>query len=227
MKRLNSLSQEDKLYICSEVLSQLEQRIKSNSTEYKGTTTFYPVAVSQKVKDKNIAINMNENGDREKGVEMSNPRSAYQLDIPNKDWYVYEENYGTSEEKSFVKFVNSAMEKLKEKFEEIILLRNERLFKIHRFSDGSAIEPDFLLFLRRKEEKSYLNYQLFVEPKGEHLRQTDKWKEDFLKEVEEKVDSSNLKVENLLENENFKLIGMPFYTENQNHEFEEKWNNII
>ena len=63
-------------------------------------------------------------------------------------------------------------------------MRNERIFKIYRFSDGKAVEPDFVLFLTEKDTKKALSFQLFVEPKGQHLLRTDQWKEDFLKEIE-------------------------------------------
>jgi len=90
------------------------------------------------------------------------------------------------------------------------LLRNESLFKIYRFIDGRAIEPDFVLFLKAKGSKNILSYQLFIEPKGSHLLNTDKWKEDFLKEIE-----SEFKIETLLEKGKFKLVGLPFYNEQQ------------
>lgn len=143
------------------------------------------------------------------------------LDLEQKSWYVYDENYGTSEEKHFVKFVNDSMKKLENKYEEIYLLRNERLFKIYRFSDGSAMEPDFVLFLRKKGQKEYITYQLFVEAKGDDriTNEDSKWKEAFLIEIEKegKVELSN-------ENEQFKLIGMPLYNKNGDERFIKKFN---
>ena len=38
----------------------------------------------------------------------------------------------------------------------------------------------FILQAKRGEE---LTYQVFIEPKGNHLVAHDKWKEDFLKEI--------------------------------------------
>ena len=48
-------------------------------------------------------------------------------------------------------------------------------------------------------------YQLFIEPKGEQLLMTDQWKEDFLKDIEDKA------IIELYESRQYKLIGMPFY----------------
>jgi len=136
--------------------------------------------------------------------------SDLNLDLSTRDWYMYNENYGTSEEKYFIKFIYQAIDELKKKYEDVYLLRNENLFKIYRFSDGSAIEPDFVLFLKDKGSKNILSYQLFVEPKGNRGLIEDKWKEDFLKEIE-----SEFKIETLLDKGRFKLIGLPFYNEQQ------------
>lgn len=70
------------------------------------------------------------------------------------------------------------MPKLQEKYSDVYLVRNYKELKVYAFDDGMAIEPDFILFMRRKgEEEQYDNLQIFIEPKGEHLRAADKWKE--------------------------------------------------
>lgn len=81
-------------------------------------------------------------------------------------------------------------------------MRNASLFKIYRFSDGKAMEPDFLLFLKKENSDEIEQYQLFIEPKGEHLIKTDQWKEDFLKEIEKKY---QIKIEPRLFGENKKI----------------------
>ena len=45
-----------------------------------------------------------------------------------------------------------------------------------------AFQPDFALFLREESGEMSV-YQLFVEPKGAHLREHDRWKEEFLAEI--------------------------------------------
>ena len=54
------------------------------------------------------------------------------------NWYVFDDNFGTSEEKYLVKYIAEALDKLKENYTDIYLLRNEKLFKIYAFEDGSA-----------------------------------------------------------------------------------------
>ena len=129
------------------------------------------------------------------------------LDLSNKDWYVYQDNYGTSEEKYLVKFINTVMNKLKEKFVDIYLLRNEKMFQIYRFFDGAAIEPDYVLFLTDKKSAKPLCYQFFIEPKGTHLIAKDQWKKDFLRSIEREYKLGRT----LFEDTSFKIVGMPFY----------------
>ena len=100
----------------------------------------------------------------------------------DKDWYVFNANYGTSEERNLVRFIDNLIDSLNEKYEDIFLIRNELHFYIYNFDDGNAFAPDFVLFLRDKED-NLLNLQIFIEPKGEHLMEHDKWKEDLLNDI--------------------------------------------
>ena len=63
---------------------------------------------------------------------------------------------------------------------------NERHFQIYTFDDGQPIEPDFVLFLKKKDSDISLHYQVFIEPKGDHLMKYDEWKEKFLQSLKEK-----------------------------------------
>ncbi|MEK7069347.1 MAG: hypothetical protein AAB945_00965, partial [Patescibacteria group bacterium] len=119
---------------------------------------------------------------------------------------------------------NNSIDKLKKKYEEVYLLRNERLFKIYRFSDGSAMEPDFVLFLKKKESKEYMTYQLFIEAKGDDriTNEDSKWKEVFLTEIEKES-----KAELMNEDDKFKLVGMPLYNKNNDEKFIEKFNHYL
>ncbi|TON78754.1 hypothetical protein CGH50_28935, partial [Vibrio parahaemolyticus] len=76
------------------------------------------------------------------------------------------ENYGTSEEKYFVRYLDTMIDDLKSVYDDVYLLRNEKHFKLYTFDDGRAFEPDFLLLLTKKEQELELTYQVFIEPKG-------------------------------------------------------------
>ena len=89
--------------------------------------------------------------------------------------------------------------------------RNEKDLKLWSFKTGNAFEPDYILFLRKKgNDDIYDNIQIFIEPKGEHLRATDAWKEECLQEIKDKAD-----IHFSTRSEKFNVWGMPFYTENK------------
>jgi len=216
-EKLNNLIPDDMLKVCLNVLMQLRSEILKGYVEYEGTKIFVPVEVKKVVKDKSLKINVGEYGDQEYGVPMSNPKHPeLQLNLADKGWYIYDENYGTYEEKSFIKFIDGIIEDLKKNYSEIYLLRNANLFKIYRFSDGEAMEPDFVLFLKKENSDKIEQYQLFVEAKGEHLMKKDQWKEDFLKEIESEY---QIKPTLFGENEKYIIVGLPFYNENKKVEF--------
>lgn len=218
--RLNNLTPDDKLKVCLSVLQSLKEQISNQYVEYRGTRIFVPLKINEVVRDKTLKINVGEHGDQEYGVPMSNPKHSHlKLNLSEKDWYIYDENYGTSEEKSFIKFIDGIMDELKQTYEEIYLLRNEELFKIYRFSDGKAMEPDFVLFLKKKGSEEVEQYQLFIESKGEHLVEKDRWKEEFLKEIEKKYEVDPESVRLFGENKKYILIGLPFYNESRKSMF--------
>lgn len=208
-EQIKSLSQDRKLRITESVLEKIDDEIQSGSFDYIGTKIFEPISIQYCVKDKTLQISVSENGDQERGIGMrETSNGALYLDLLDKAWYVFDENYGTDQEKYFVRFIHGMMTKLQEKYTEIYLLRNEKLFKVHRFSDGAILEPDFALFLIEKKTKKSLVYQLFVEPKGQQLMGTDNWKQVLLLEIEKEY-----KLETVFESKEYRLVGLPFYNE--------------
>jgi len=206
---VNNLTPDHKLEATVRVLEKLSSALKSDKVEYKGTKEFKPYMVKDKFKDKTLNIAHDDGGDKEYGIgQGETTNQTLHLDLSNKDWYVFNENYGTSEEKYFVKYINKVYDQLKDKYEEVYLVRNERHFKIFTFNDGRPIEPDFVLFLVQKDPKKAFHYQIFIEPKGGHLLKTDEWKENFLKVLKEEH-----KIEQLWEGKEYIIWGMPFYNE--------------
>lgn len=125
-----------------------------------------------------------------------------------KDWYALDGFFGTSEEINLVEFLENTIENFKQKYDNVYLLRNEEVYKIYDFEKGRGFMPDFLMFLKSKEENLY--YQIFIEPKGldRITNENSKWKEKFLTEITEKY--GNEVVLNA-ENKDYKLIGLPLY----------------
>lgn len=222
--RLNNIDNHDKYEVALDALKELAGKIEASTTEYIGTKEFKGHSICKIVEPSRIGEVLIGGDDKEYGIAMSQTtRDDLRLRLKDHDWYMYDENYGTSEEKYFVQFVRHAMDELKKKYTDIYLLRNERVFKIYRFSDGKAIEPDFVLFLTEKNTKKALSFQLFVEPKGQHLLKTDQWKEEFLKEIE-----GHFKIVDLFESDKYRLVGLPFYNEVlKKQEFKEAFDRII
>jgi len=207
--RLNNIDNHDKYEVALDAFKELAGKIEASTTEYIGTKEFKGHSICKIVEPSRAGEVLIGGDDKEYGIAMSQTtRDDLRLHLKDHDWYMYDENYGTSEEKYFVQFVRHAMDELKKKYTDIYLLRNEHVFKIYRFSDGKAVEPDFVLFLTGKGTKKALSFQLFIEPKGQHLLKTDQWKEEFLKEIE-----SHFKIVDLFESDKYRLVGLPFYNE--------------
>lgn len=198
-ERLKNITNEDYLSAIRGLLQEIEIEIKKENSIYEGSH-FVSDYLYNIFKDKKLKINRND--ERSKGQEDL---------VSNADWYVYNANYGTSEEKSFVQLIERKIENLEQKFEHIYLIRNEQDLKIYD-KKGNAFAPDFVLFCRQKNEKP-LTYQVFIEPKGEHLKALDSWKEAFLSEIADK----NQILE--IHSDHYKITGLPFYNSNEENEF--------
>jgi len=197
--RLLEISNHDFLLAIQGLLQSIEMDIKSNLTEFEGSD-YIKEYVHKVFKDKEIKVY--KDSERADGQEEL---------IANESWYVYNANYGTSEEKKFVELFQRRFEGLKEKFTNIYLIRNEREIKIID-KLGRAFEPDFVLFCKQKKGKE-LTYQVFIEPKGAHLITNDKWKEEFLKKISE--EEKTIKIDT----DNYVITGVPFYNYDNENEF--------
>ena len=188
------------------VLNQIEMEIRAQITDYEGSKEFTPARIHEIFHDKTLKFS--------KDNERAADDPQFEHDFASKDWFTVNTIYGTSEEKAFVRMLDRHIEKLKGQYESIYLLRNEGHFAIYNFSDGRAFQPDFVLFLRQKNGE-LLTYQLFIEPKGKHLTDKDRWKENFLKEIKQEFGNKVLK----LEASKYRLIGVPFYNNEDENAF--------
>jgi type III restriction enzyme len=204
---LENLGNEDKYLAIDSLLKQIETEIKNNLTEYVGTDEFIPGLINKIFSDKKIKL--------KKDSERANGQIEF---LESKDWYVFNANYGTTEEKSFVEMIDRQMFELRQRYNKIYLVRNERQLKIYKFSDGRAFEPDYLLFLVDKAGNG-VTYQLFLEPKGAHLAEGEKWKSEFLEDIKEKFKD---KILEFSKTQKYKVVGVPFYQSENENEFKEK-----
>ncbi|MCD6327686.1 DEAD/DEAH box helicase family protein [bacterium] len=188
------------------LLEQIEAEIRANVTEYEGTLDFRRKWVREVFRDKLLKF------DAHTPRVQDDPE--FERFVSDKDWFAFNTVYGTSEEKALVRMLDRRMKKLQGSFEQIYLLRNEGHFAIYNFADGRPFQPDFVLFLREKGGE-LLIYQLFIEPKGEHLKEHDRWKETFLREITSAFDGKPI----TFADKKYRLIGPPFYNKGNENEF--------
>ena len=187
-----------KLNIALSFLSELEKDIKGDITQYKGTKEFYSHNVVDIFKDKTLLLSDYE-----------------EIPVDDKDYFVFKTFQGTSEEKALVALIDKIVKDIQSKYQDVYLIRNERHFALYDFDTGRRFEPDFVLL--SKDNK--WNYQFFIEPKGMHLKDKDRWKEDFLKKIKGEHKIINHSV--LHKNEQFIIVGLEFYNHEDENSFQE------
>ena len=208
--RLSNITNLDFLFAVQGLLKTIKSELKSNEIKYEGSD--YICKYVHEVFSDYKELKIPEDDERLNGQEDL---------VANKSWYVYNANYGTSEEKNFVELFARIYEHLEKKFQKIYLIRNERELKIVD-QLGRAFEPDFILFCKQKEnEKKELTYQVFIEPKGKHLSPQDKWKEEFLENIYDEKKTIET------ESDNYIITGVPFYNHENENQFSDKLKNTL
>lgn len=216
----------EKLYAIEKFFETLLNKMDTLLKRKYGDTSFTPVLLSEyfsKPKQKSI------------DTENYSVLSQYVLnEVDGESWYVVEATKKESGEKlNFLPFTDQELKflelfktaftaKLNEISSDYYLIRNEEKFKLFDFESGEGFMPDFLLFVRLNNELIYL---IFIEPKGLHLFEQDKWKEEFLKAID---GLHGLNAKNLIkDNVAYHLIGLPFYNSDQSENFRTKFQEIL
>lgn len=199
---------QDKYSIYSKLLKAIYDKVISKEIrKYEGTKSFDETAFSS-IFHKSIR------------KKLSNEEV-----LCNEDFIMHNKGDFTSEEKAFVEFFKLKIydKLLKGGYSSILLLRNEKELKLYQFNNGVGFEPDFILFLN----KNNIYYQVYIEPKGNHLFLYDDDKNKFLQQITELTLKGKLEL-NIKTNKKFrqedsiikyeeksyKLIGLQFYNEN-------------
>jgi type III restriction enzyme len=216
MPRDMILSIEQQFKIVQTVLKKIEAEIENKSFDYKGSKDFSYKPIQNIFKDKKVKIQIDDSGNSETGKAWND--ALYGFALQNEKWFVFDSNYGSSEEKNLIKFIKERQRDIEEKYNEFYLIRNEQELKIYNYDDGKGVMPDFLLFLRNKQQNDFETIQVFLEPKGDGFIANDLWKQDFLQQI----DASQKFGGNIVY-----IKGIGFYNEKQKHkfiqEFEEKF----
>lgn len=205
------------------MLNELSNKILSYDEVYEGTKTFDSIKFREIFKDK--IINVSNPGNDSIGISQKEVNDdSYKLDLSEKEWFAYNDNFGTTEEKKFVKYFNDYVDDLNNKYDEIFLIRNERILPIYSFKDGERFEPDYLLILLEQHSSNVKQYQIFIEPKGSHLLLEDKWKEELLMSLME----NSIPTTKFVDNNEYLIWGFPFFNKDYKlQEFKESMESLI
>lgn len=192
---------------CVNVLGKVAESVSDIEITYVGTTEFKPTRISEMFKDKKCNYTIVHDGGLGYSQNDASVPNGWKIDLSKEDWFAFEDNFGTSEEKAFVAYFKSFIPRLKEKYDKVFLVRNERQLHIYSFDGGERFEPDYLLFLHKQNDAGYEQLQVFIEPKGTHLIADDKWKEDFLLEIEDKAVATKI----FVDDNKYKIWGFHFF----------------
>ena len=192
---------------CVNVLGKVAESVSDIEITYVGTTEFKPTRISEMFKDKKCNYTIVHDGGLGYSQNDASVPNGRKIDLSKEDWFAFEDNFGTSEEKAFVAYFKSFIPRLKEKYDKVFLVRNERQLHIYSFDGGERFEPDYLLFLHKQNDAGYEQLQVFIEPKGTHLIADDKWKEDFLLEIEDKAVTTKI----FVDDNKYKIWGFHFF----------------
>jgi type III restriction enzyme len=214
---VNDLTPDDKLYITEKLLHHIEKDLIATEERFFGSEKFEQYKIKDLFEDNILRkYTINHQSQAEFGLSQKNPaETQYFEDLDNLNWYAYDDNFGTSEEKLLVRLIKDLMTELEEKWTDIYLLRNEKAVKIYSFDKGQAFEPDFLMFANDKKTGN-VSWQIFIEPKGSQFLDSDNtfknskegWKQEFLHQISERDEARTL-----VDDDRYRIVGLPFFNE--------------
>lgn len=216
-KRVNDLTPDDKLYITEKLLHYIEKDLIAAEERFFGSEKFEQYKIKDLFEDNILRkYTINHQSQAEFGLSQKNSaETKYFEDLDNLNWYAYNDNFGTSEEKLLVRLVKDLMTELEEKWTDIYLLRNEKAVRIYSFDKGQAFEPDFLMFANDKKTGN-VSWQIFIEPKGSQFLDSNNtfenskegWKQEFLHQISERDEARTL-----VDDDRYRIVGLPFFNE--------------
>ena len=213
------------LYVaCLNMLGKVSDSVSKIVETYEGTKEFRAKNIRDVFKNKKCNYTVMHDGGRGFSQNDSTVSSGIRIDLSHEDWFAFEDNFGTSEEKAFVAYFKSFVPQLKAKYDKVYLLRNERQMHLYSFIGGERFEPDYLLFLNSPITDGYEQLQIFIEPKGTHLVEGDKWKEDFLLELE----GQSVPKKTYVDDNKYKIWGFHFFNRDvRSAEFSEDMEKLL
>lgn len=200
---------------CVRVLGKIAESVTGIVETYEGSSEFSAKYIHDIFKDKRCNYTqLHKGGIGYSQNDESCNDAGYRMDLSKEDWFVFGDNYGTGEEKAFVAYFEKYVRSLKEKYDKVYLIRNERQLAIYSFDGGERFEPDYLLFLHSPKQNGYEQLQVFIEPKGEPLISKDSWKEKFLMQLEAKA----VPFTKFADDNKYRILGFHFFNRNERME---------
>ncbi|MCT0044825.1 MAG: DEAD/DEAH box helicase family protein [Lactococcus lactis] len=198
----NQFNPKEKLEIVERYLNYVELTIKRNFVKERGTNVFVGKPLSEVVPveyQKFVSKSFNGSTVQEKIAK---------YDVPDK-FFSYDFAIVNGLEKSLIDYIRSFVDDISNKYEEVYLIRLDEQyakFKLHGFTkemqNYKGFIPDFVLYVNDGREM----YQIFIEPKGEHLINRDFWKEQLLLGL----NPESIKFEEVVSG--ISIVGTHFYT---------------
>lgn len=208
------------------LMKEIAVYVSGITIEYYGTKEFFGKQLKEVIHDR-IMNFTNPRGDGYGISQKSmNVAADIRLDLSKEDWYVFNDNFGTPEEKAFVALFKKYVDDLQQKYDRVYLVRNEQEKELvtYSFENGRCYEPDFILFLfKEHSNRKNEQIQIFIEPKGDGFIKEDSWKEDFLLEIEKE----GIPVIQFVDNNDYRIRGFHFFNRNyRSVEFENDMKSI-
>lgn len=211
--KINDLSAQEKLHLLENVLIGISNSLKRNYQKYKGTYGFIGKPIKDVFTDYSTHLD---------------PMIVYNQKITSetttgKKWYVYDKAILNQLEHRFVGLIGKFVDKLKLKYDDIYLIRNDEKttrFKLTEFGGIRGFMPDFIMILTNVAKNSY--YQVFLEPKGDDRLKEDAWKQRMLEKINDKD-----RIVIIGEDENIRLVGVKFFADGRRQEFIEDFEEKI
>jgi type III restriction enzyme len=201
----NSITSQQLLTALFEVLQEIKLKMDVSNKLYQGSLEFRVENINRVFK--NIKRLIPKDIANSKVIENTNHINYFAQDSFYGD-SSYEKNIINELDKFFSEDSNKNI------YQDKYMLRNHNEIKLYNFENGKGFEPDFLLFLKKSGVN--ISYQIFIEVKGEHLALNDAWKEEFLSSL---CQIENPDMINFTASDKYKIVGMPFYSDNKNNEF--------
>ena len=194
----------EKLHLLEIVLLRIADNVRRNDRKLKGTYHFISQPVKDVIKDYSAYIDPN---------IIMNQKITAEPTI-GKKWYVYDNAILNQLEHRFVKTLDAFMPKLRSRYDDIYVLRNDdrsTRFQLTEFGGVRHFMPDFIMILTRRADNAY--WQVFLEPKGDDRVKSDAWKERMLETLN---DQELITID---ENEDIRLVGIKFFANSQMDSF--------